>query len=148
MAGQLVTRSGGRKRQYGGHRLNSEINVTPFVDVMLVLLIIFMVSAPLLTVGVPINLPDSDAATLNSESAEPVSVSIALDGGWFVGDVAVDDEAGLLAEVDAITGGDRTRKLYLRADTALNYGEVMRMMGAVSGAGYTRLALIAQQPDS
>lgn len=148
MAGDLLKRGGrgGSRRAYGAHQLRAEINVTPFVDVMLVLLIVFMVSAPLLTVGVPINLPKAAAPTL-SESVEPVNISVNGDGGWFVGDLAVSNELALQAALDKATDGDKEHKVYLRGDATLQYGDVMRLMAVVTTAGYSKLALISSTPS-
>jgi len=112
----------------------SEINVTPLVDVMLVLLIIFMVTAPLLTAGVPVDLPQNRAAPLDRQ-AKPVSISIDKAGGIFIDDAAVAEAA--LPEPE---GG---RRVYLRADKALDYGRVMKVMGELNRAGLNRVALVS-----
>ena len=121
----------------------SEINVTPMVDVMLVLLIIFMVAAPLMTVGVPIDLPETQAKQLNTES-KPITVSVTPDGQVFIGDqpVALED---LVAEVAALAANGTEDRIYVRGDTTANYGAVMQVMGALSGAGYSRIGLITDQ---
>ncbi|TGX52761.1 protein TolR [Sphingomonas gei] len=122
----------------------AEINVTPLVDVMLVLLIIFMVTAPLLTAGVPVNLPDSRAKALDQED-KPVQLAIDDKGQIFVDDEPVDD-AGLpamLAQVAARKGGDgKPPQIYLRADQGLGYGKVMRVMGELNRAGLNRVSLL------
>ncbi len=137
--------SGGRRRgrRRGGAKPMSEINVTPMVDVMLVLLIIFMVAAPLMTVGVPIDLPQTQAKQLNAEQ-KPVTVSVTNEGGIFVGDqpVAIDDLVARVAE--SVTNGTEDR-IYVRGDMAANYGAVMQVMGALSGAGYSKIGLITEQ---
>ncbi len=138
-------RGGGRRRgrRRGGNRPMSEINVTPMVDVMLVLLIIFMVAAPLMTVGVPIDLPETQAKQLNTES-KPITVSVTPDGQVFIGDqpVALED---LVAEVAALAANGTEDRIYVRGDTTANYGAVMQVMGALSGAGYSRIGLITDQ---
>ena len=122
----------------------AEINVTPLVDVMLVLLIIFMVTAPLLVAGVQVDLPESKATPLEQEQ-EPVSISIDREGAIFIGDAPV-EETGLPARLAAIAasspdeGGPR---IYLRADGALDYRRVMRVMGELNRAGLRRVALVS-----
>ncbi len=137
---------GGRRRGRRGRHsrgLMSEINVTPMVDVMLVLLIIFMVAAPLMTVGVPIDLPQTQARELAQDS-EPITVSVSPDGQIYIGDDPVSYEtlAGAVAEQ---AGGNTEERIFVRGDTAANYGAVMRVMGVLSGAGYSRIGLITEQ---
>ena len=136
-------RSGRRGRRRGKARPMSEINVTPFVDVMLVLLIVFMVAAPLLTVGVPIDLPESQAKSLNTES-KPITISVTSDGDIYVGEDQVEASQLLetLAEV-AVNGTDE--RIYVRGDRVADYGSVMQVMGQLSGAGYTKIGLITEQ---
>jgi biopolymer transport protein ExbD len=123
-----------------------EINVTPFIDVMLVLLIIFMVAAPLATVDVPVNLPSASAEPA-SRPEKPIFVTFKADRS-----VAVDDEAvtraNLAAALDAATGTDRSQRVLLRADQALPYGEVMELMNALRNAGYVKVALVALEMRS
>lgn len=122
----------------------SEINVTPMVDVMLVLLIIFMVSAPLLTVGVPLDLPDTQAKSLGQDK-EPLAVSVKVNGDIFLQDKQVDAE-GLVAKLQAIADarqGADTR-IYVRADRKVDYGTVMKVMGRLSGAGFHKVALVTE----
>ncbi|WP_184110906.1 protein TolR [Sphingomonas abaci] len=121
----------------------AEINVTPLVDVMLVLLIIFMVTAPLLTTGVPVNLPDTRAKALDQDQ-EPIAVSLDAEGRLYVGDDEI-TEAALPARLDAIRAaakGAEPPQVYLRADKALDYGKVMRVMGELNRAGLNRVALV------
>ena len=122
----------------------ADINVTPLVDVMLVLLIIFMITAPLLVAGVPINLPDSRAAALDQED-KPVVDSLDEKGGIFIDDQPV-PEAALPARLAAIAArpapAGKEPQLFLRADRGLDYGRVMRVMGELSRAGLTRIALV------
>ena len=121
----------------------SEINVTPFVDVMLVLLIIFMVAAPLLTVGVPIDLPESRAQQLNSDT-QPITISIDDGGQVFIQEteIAIDDVVPRL-EAIARTGYDE--RIYIRADRGTDYGTVMAVMGRINQAGYRNLGLVTLQ---
>jgi biopolymer transport protein TolR len=135
----------GRQRRAGGrgHRAMAEINVTPFVDVMLVLLIIFMVAAPLLTAGVPIDLPDSDAKAVNDEDNKPIEVSMALDGKMFVGETEVTEDR-LITILQSMTNNDPDRRIYIRADRKLDYGRVMRVLGGINGAGFKKVALISE----
>ena len=126
-----------------GRRLPmAEINVTPMVDVMLVLLIIFMVTAPLLVTGVPVDLPDSRAAALKADDT-PVQVSLNRTGGIFIDDAAVTDDA-LTARLAELRGakGDKVR-VFVRADRSLDYGRVMTVVGEVSAAGFRKVALVS-----
>lgn len=123
----------------------AEINVTPFVDVMLVLLIIFMVTAPLLVAGVPINLPDSRAKALD-QADKPVQISIDPAGKLFLDDAEI-SRAELpqrLADI-AAKGGPESPQVYLRADRQLDYGEVMAVMGEINRAGLKRVALVTTE---
>lgn len=132
--------SGGRP---GSYRPMAEINVTPFVDVMLVLLIIFMVAAPLLTVGVPLDLPDSRAKAISDEDNKPLEVSIARDGQIFVGETEVSQER-LVTILTSMTESNPDRRIYIRADRAIDYGRVMKVLGDLSGAGFNKVALISE----
>jgi biopolymer transport protein TolR len=137
---------GGRRRgrrRGGGNKPMSEINVTPMVDVMLVLLIIFMVAAPLMTVGVPIDLPQTQAKQLNTEQ-KPITVSVTPEGAIFLGDnpVTIED---LPAQIAALAANGTEDRIYVRGDTTANYGAVMKVMGALSGAGYFKIGLITEQ---
>ena len=122
----------------------SEINVTPFVDVMLVLLIVFMVTAPLLTVGVPVDLPKTKAATLN-DSHEPLVITIDGNGAVFIQEQPVDME-NLEARLTAVTGANPDTKIFVRGDQSIQYGMVMAVMGQVSAAGYKKVSLLAELP--
>ena len=132
--------SGGRRR----HRPMSEINVTPFVDVMLVLLVIFMVTAPLLTVGVQVDLPKASVANLPGQD-EPLAVSIKKDGSIFLQDSVIELES-LGPRLKAITDNNLDLRIFVRGDEAINYGRVMAVMGALSEAGFRRVALVARLP--
>jgi len=128
-----------RRRSY---RPMSEINVTPMVDVMLVLLIIFMVAAPLLTVGVPVDLPKTNAATINDQD-EPLVISIAKDGKLYLQDTEIPLDS-LVPRLNAITNNKPDTRVYVRGDRAIDYGRVMEVMGTVSAAGFSKVALIAE----
>ena len=118
----------------------SEINVTPFIDVMLVLLIVFMVAAPLSTVDVPVNLPGA-AAPAQDRPQEPLWLSLGLDRVLTLGNAPVPPD-GLAAALDAATGGDRTQPVFLRADRDIPYGELMAVLDDLRGAGYLKIALV------
>lgn len=118
----------------------SEINVTPLVDVMLVLLIVFMVAAPLMTVGVPIELPKTEAKQLDS-STEPITITVRADRSLFLQDRAI--EAGqLTAKLIAIAKNGYDEQIFVRADTNVSYGAVMEVMGLLNGAGYRKIGLV------
>ncbi|HPF79097.1 MAG TPA: protein TolR [Alphaproteobacteria bacterium] len=125
-----------------GYRPMAEINVTPFVDVMLVLLVVFMVAAPLLTAGVPIDLPDSEAKALSEEDNKPVEVSLDKDGKIYVGETEV-KQARLVALLGEITKNNPDSRIYIRADQSMDYGQVMEVLGAINGAGFRKVALIS-----
>ena len=124
----------------------SEINVTPFVDVMLVLLVVFMVTAPLLTVGVPVDLPEANAQAL-AQPSEPLVISVDEQGAVFIRDDPTADEI-LVSRLVEITGNDPQTRIFIRGDRAIDYGRVMEVMGQVNSAGFTRVALIAQSPST
>ena len=135
----------------GGRRSNrrtrrraalSEINVTPMVDVMLVLLIIFMVSAPLLNSGIKINLPKTEAAALKDEG-EPITVSIDKDGNIYVDDQPA-SYAQMTPRLLAMTDNDTSKTIFVRGDKKVDYGTVMRVMGRLSAAGFRRVALVTE----
>jgi biopolymer transport protein TolR len=119
----------------------SEINVTPFVDVMLVLLIIFMVAAPMLTVGVPIELPDTAASAMPNEEEEPLTISITADGLILLQTTEVSD-AELIPKLTAIAAERTTDKVFLRADGALAYERVAQVMGALNAGGFNNIGLV------
>jgi biopolymer transport protein TolR len=125
----------------------AEINVTPFVDVMLVLLIIFMVAAPLLVAGVPIELPESKAKALDQET-KPVQVSIEGGGAVFIDEVPVPaDELGArLRQIASTSPQEGGPQLFLRADRGLPYGRVMEVMGEINAAGLRKVAMVSVQP--
>ncbi len=136
-----------RKHRGGARKAPmSEINVTPMVDVMLVLLIIFMVAAPLLTVGVPVNLPQTKAAPLN-EKTEPLAITIKADGQVYIQDTVVAAEE-LAARLQAITENKPDTRIYVRGDHSLDYGRVMEVMGLITSAGFSKVALITETPGA
>ena len=121
----------------------SNINVTPMVDVMLVLLIVFMVTAPLLTVGVPVNLPKVEANSLDAQK-EPLEISINENNEIYLGeDLIVFEE--LISKVKIIAGSNNDIRIFLRADTSINYGEVMKVLGALNTSGFLKIALVTKK---
>ena len=120
----------------------SEINVTPFVDVMLVLLIIFMVTAPLLTVGVQVDLPESNADSLQADN-EPLELIISKDGSIYIQETEINIKE-LIPKLIAITDNRLDTKIYVRGDEIINYGKVMRVLGELSGSGFSKVALITK----
>ena len=127
------------------HRPVSEINVTPMVDVMLVLLIVFMVTAPLLTVGVPVNLPKVESQSLDAQR-EPLEITLNENNELFIGDeMVIFDE--LISKVMAVAGNNSDIRIFLRADTNINYGEVMQVLGALNTSGFLKIALVTKKPD-
>ncbi len=142
--GSLSSRSG-RRRQRA--RPMSDINVTPFVDVMLVLLIVFMVTAPLLSAGVPVNLPEANAKPLAVDK-EPMSITIDGDGRVFIKETEVPlDE--LVSKLTDAVGGNLDQRIYIRGDRAVSYGTIMRVMGDINGAGFRNIGLVSlKEPNS
>src|SRR5438445_11628183 len=130
------------RRRHRRRSVMSEINVTPFVDVMLVLLIIFMVSAPLLTVGVPIDLPQTQAKTLDQDK-EPLTVSVTVKGEVYLQntEIPLDEVVSKLKAVTEARGGSDER-IFVRGDRQVDYGTVMKVMGRISAAGFRRVALV------
>ncbi len=130
-----------RKKRYSQM---SEINVTPFVDVMLVLLIVFMVTAPLLTVGIPVDLPKVKASALTDQK-DPIEITVKLDGTVYLGESTVEVE-NLIARLNAITDQNTEARIYVRGDRVVAYGRVMEIMSIINSAGYIKVALVAQNP--
>ncbi len=141
--GSLVKFKETRGRNRGSYRAMAEINVTPFVDVMLVLLIVFMVAAPLLTAGVPVDLPNSQASALKDEDNKPLEITITNNGMIYVGDTEVKFER-LVTMLEAMTNTDPNRRVYIRGDKNLSYGQVMEIIGAINSAGFRKVALISE----
>jgi biopolymer transport protein TolR len=142
-----ATPTGRRHKARRRHLPMAEINVTPFVDVMLVLLIIFMVAAPLLTVGVPIDLPETEAKALEGDT-EPITVSIRADGTIFLQEEEVDIDR-LISILQAITQNGLNDRIFVRGDQSADYGTIMRVMGRLNSAGYKRIGLVTvEETDS
>ena len=123
----------------------SEINVTPFVDVMLVLLIVFMVTAPLLTVGISVDLPKVKANALTDQK-DPIEITVKLDGAVYLGESLV-EVTNLIPRLDAITDQNTEARIYIRGDRVVSYGRVMEIMSIINSAGYIKVALVAQNPS-
>ena len=121
----------------------SEINVTPFVDVMLVLLIIFMVTAPLLTVGIKVDLPKVEATAL-TDIKDPIEITVNLEGDIYIGESKVEVE-NLIPRLNAITEQNTEARIYVRGDRVVAYGRIMEIMATINSAGYVKVALITQQ---
>ena len=121
----------------------SEINVTPFVDVMLVLLIVFMVTAPLLTVGIKVDLPKVEATAL-TDIKDPIEITVNLEGDIYIGESKVEVE-NLIPRLNAITEQNTEARIYVRGDRVVAYGRIMEIMSKINSAGYVKVALITQQ---
>ncbi|WP_126976898.1 protein TolR [Frigidibacter oleivorans] len=144
MAAGVMKKSGGggrRGRRRGRAQAMSEINITPFVDVMLVLLIIFMVAAPLMTVGVPLELPKTAAQAVPAQQEEPLTISIQADGAIAIMNTPT-PEAELVPKLRAIAAERTDTKLFLRADGAIPYERVVQVMGALNAGGFTSIVLV------
>jgi biopolymer transport protein TolR len=146
MAGRVADNGSSVKRQVRRYQPMAEINVTPFVDVMLVLLIVFMVTAPLLTVGVPIDLPETKAQQLQGEK-EPLTVTVNTEGAIFLQDTEIALEE-VVPKLLAIASNGYEERIYVRGDRNVNYGTVMKVMGAISAAGFRRIALVTELEDA
>jgi biopolymer transport protein TolR len=136
------SRHGSRRRSTG--QAFTDINVTPFVDVMLVLLVIFMVTAPMLTVGVPVDLPKTKAARMNDQ-VEPLVVTVDASGKSFLSETELEGDA-LIERLIAVSGSNPDAKIYVRGDQKINYGRVMEVMGIIAAAGFNKVSLIAEMP--
>jgi biopolymer transport protein TolR len=134
---------GGRGRRRGRRGPISEINVTPMVDVMLVLLIIFMVAAPMLTVGVPIDLPDTQAKAMNADT-QPITVSVNDKGQIYLQETEIQLEE-IVAKLEAISKTGYEERIFVRGDKSADYGTVMKVMARISAAGYKNLGLVTLQ---
>lgn len=142
MGAQLNGAGNGGRRGRRSYRPMSEINVTPFVDVMLVLLIVFMVTAPLLTVGVPVDLPRTEASPIQEE-VEPLAITVDAQGRLFLQETEVDLDS-LVPRLQAITANKPDTRIYVRGDAAVDYGKVMMVMGRINAAGFRKVALITE----
>ena len=144
MAGGVIKQEAGshrRRRSRGRAQPMSDINITPFVDVMLVLLIIFMVAAPLMTVGVDVQLPDTAAQALPTPEEEPLTVTLTGDGRVMIQTTEV-PEGDLVARLAAIAGERASDRIYLRADGAVGWDRVARVMGALNAGGFSDIGLV------
>ena len=135
--------NGRRGASHGRYRPLADINVTPLVDVMLVLLIIFMVTAPLMTSGVNVDLPKANAAPLNQD-ATPITISINAAGDIYLGDTAIPLD-GLVAKLRAIASNNPDRRVFVRGDRNLAYGRIMQVMATITEGGFTKVALLAEE---
>ena len=145
MAGPFLN-SGGDRRRPGKFRQMSDINVTPFVDVMLVLLVVFMITAPLLTVGVPVDLPEASTETLQG-SEEPLTITVKRDGAVFLQETEV-PLADLVPRLQAISENNTEARIFVRGDRNVDYGTVMQVMGTINAAGYRKVALVTEMPKA
>lgn len=132
-----------RRRRSSSAGAISEINVTPLVDVMLVLLIIFMVAAPLLTAGVQVDLPNSKAKPVETQDSKPIEISVNKEGKIFIGETETNND-NLVGLLTGMLEGNEEARIYIRADRELPYGEVSKIIGLVSAAGFTKVALVSQ----
>jgi len=139
MAFKVATKGRGNRRR----GVSAEINVTPLVDVMLVLLVIFMATAPMLSAGVPVDIPESDAGAIHEDDQGPIEVSLTGTGQIYVGETPVDKQR-LLELLSAMTKDNPDRRIFLRADKKIDYGQVMGVLGSLNAAGYGKIALITQ----
>ncbi len=137
----LLLQTPGRGGRRGKRPLQSEINVTPFVDVMLVLLIVFMITAPMLATGVDVALPKTSTQTLPSTMNEPLSVTLRADGRLFIQEDEIERDA-LVARLQAIVSSGYDERIYVRGDEAVAYGDVMQVLGRIQGAGFANVALV------
>jgi len=138
----VSTAGGGGRRKHG--RINSEINVTPLVDVMLVLLVIFMITAPMMTVAVPVDLPKTQARNV-SANKEPLVISVKGNGDVYLMENKIDMN-NLVARLTALSGQDPDARIFVRGDQSVDYGRIMQVMGTVSSGGFTKVALVAELP--
>jgi biopolymer transport protein TolR len=144
MAAQVNIGGGGRGRRKF-YRPMSDINVTPFVDVMLVLLVVFMVTAPLMTVAVPVDLPKTQARSVNQDK-EPMVVSIDADGKVYLQEKRMELN-DLVPKLKAVTGSNADARIFVRGDKGVAYGRIMEVMGSISAAGFNKVALVAELPN-
>ena len=138
----MITSNNLNKRKKQRYTQMSEINVTPFVDVMLVLLIVFMVTAPLLTVGIKVDLPKVKATAL-TDIKDPIEITVKLDGEVYIGESKVEVEK-VIPRLNAITEQNTEARIYIRGDRVVAYGRIMEIMSIINSAGYIKVALITQ----
>jgi len=139
-----ISNGNGKGRPVSRYRPMADINVTPLVDVMLVLLVVFMVTAPLLTVGVPVDLPQTQAPPIN-EPKEPTVITVNKEGDIYIQDGVVAED-GLVAKLQAVTNSNPDAVLYVRGDKDINYGKVLEVMSLISNAGFHKVSLVAEAP--
>jgi len=146
MAGPVMSGGGAPRRgRRAGYRPVADINVTPLVDVMLVLLIVFMVTAPLLTVAVPVDLPRAQARSVSQDSKEPFVVSIDAKGNVYLQQNLLEVDA-LVSKLRAITGANPDARVFVRGDKGVPYGRIMEVMGTINAGGFNKVALVAELP--
>jgi biopolymer transport protein TolR len=143
MAVSLAARGGRRKR---GRRPMADINMTPFIDIMLVLLIVFMVTAPLLTVGVPVDLPKTNASPIETQK-DPLYVTVRSDGSVYVQEKMADVRTELVPMLIAVTNNNPEARILVRGDSAISYGKMLEVMGTMSAAGFKKVGLVAELPN-
>ena len=146
MAAQLSGKGGHGRGKRRSYRAMSEINMTPFIDVMLVLLIVFMVAAPMLTVGVPVDLPKTNAAPLEAQK-DPLFVTVQSDGTVFVQEQRT-DVGNLVPLLVAITQSNAEARIFVRGDSKIAYGKMLEVMGTMSAAGFKKVGLVAELPNT
>ncbi len=138
--GIIANQHSGRRNSH--YHPMAEINVTPMVDIMLVLLIIFMVTSPMLVAGVTVDLPETSAAPVSGQD-EPLSITVDASGNVYVQDTKV-KKTELIAKLTAITGEKRDSRIFVRGDKTIDYGKIMEIVGAINAAGYTKVALLTE----
>jgi biopolymer transport protein TolR len=141
MAGGMIGRDGGGRRRY---KPMAEINVTPLVDVMLVLLIVFMVTAPLITSGVDVNLPQANAKQVNSD-AKPITITVNAQGQIFLGNNQI-EAANLVSTLQQASQNNQDQRIFVRGDKSVSYGTMLTVMATITQGGFTKVALLAQAP--
>ena len=144
MLARGVSRS---RRRVRGYSALAEINITPFVDVMMVLLIIFMVAAPMMSVAIPVDLPKTTGASADERSDDPLIVSVDKKGKLFLNETEV-SEADLAARLQSIAKSNPEARVYLRGEKALSYDEIIQVMGIINRAGFAKIGLVAELPES
>lgn len=142
--GTMQSGGGGRRGRRGGYRPVADINVTPLVDVMLVLLIVFMITAPLLTVSVPVDLPKTNAQSVKQEK-EPLVISVDARSNVYLQESQTELDV-LVAKLKAITGSNPDARIFVRGDKGVPYGRIMEVMGTINAAGFSKVALVAELP--
>jgi len=142
--GTMQSSGGGRRGRRGGYRPVADINVTPLVDVMLVLLIVFMVTAPLMTVSVPVDLPKAQAQSVKTDK-EPLVISVDSKGFVYLQESRSELDV-LVAKLKAVTGSNPDARIFVRGDKGVPYGRIMEVMGTINAAGFSKVALVAELP--